>query len=333
MSPMGPLAWHDDAWSRVVEARQADRLPHALLLAGPSGVGKSQFAERLARALVCTAPGDDGDGCGRCHGCHLAASGSHPDHVRVAPDAPGKAIRIDTIRRLSAGSVLAADAGSHRVVIINPADAMNIPAQNALLKTLEEPVSRTLLLLVTARPGRLLATIRSRCQRLSFRAPEPAQVRDWLRGEGVTGDIDALLAVTSGAPLDIGRAREEGWVEAGRDLAEDLLALRQRQVNPLAVLQKWETRPLPVTIDALKRCLADLVRLGLGLDDGRLYHPASRSLLRSLAEGINLRDVFLLHDDVVEAERGLQSNLNPQMVLESLATRWLQATRPGGRSS
>lgn len=332
MSASDRLAWHEDAWARVVAARAAGRLPHALLLSGPSGVGKSRFAERLARALVCSTPGDGGDGCGRCHACHLAAGGSHPDHVRVAPEAPGKAIRIDAVRRLSAGSVLAADAGSHRVVIIDPADAMNIPAQNALLKTLEEPVSRTLLLLVTSRPGRLLATIRSRCQQVGFRAPQQAQVRDWLRGEGFDGDLDELLAVTSGAPLAVPRAQAEGWVEAGHELAGDLLALRQRKINPLTVVQKWEARPIAVTIGAFKRCLADLARLGLGVDDGRLYHPSSRSLLRSLAEGLNLVDVFLLHDDVVEAERGLQQNLNPQMTLESIATRWLERTRPGGRS-
>jgi DNA polymerase-3 subunit delta' len=330
VSAAGPLAWHADAWERFAVARRVDRLPHALLLTGPAGVGKHEFAERAAQALVCASPGDDGRGCGRCHPCRLATSGAHPDQVRIIPDAPGKQIRIDAIRRLSSGSVLAADAGSHRTVIVSPADAMNIAAQNALLKTLEEPVSRTLLILVTARPGRLLPTIRSRCQRLSFRVPEPAQVRDWLAREGVEEDVDALLAVTAGAPLEAIRARSEGWVEAGCELAGDLLALRERQVNPVSVLQKWEARPIPVTIGAFKRCLSDLARVGLGVDDGRLYYPSIRPLLRSLAQGLNLKDVFLLYDDVANAERGLQNNLNPQMTLESMATRWLLATRPGG---
>lgn len=330
MNATDPLPWHAQPWQRLLAARRTGRLPHALLLAGPAGVGKSRFAERLARALVCTTPGDDGNGCGRCHACHLAESGAHPDHVRVAPDGPGKQIRIDAVRRLSAGSVLAADAGSHRAIIITPADAMNTPAQNALLKTLEEPVSRTLLVLVTAHPGRLLPTIRSRCQWLNFRVPTAVEAREWLSGEGVDGDIEALLAVTSGAPFEALRAQAEGWVEAGCELAADLAALRDRQVNPVSLLQKWEARPIPVTIAALRRCLSDLARLGLGVDDERLYHPSIRPMLRSLVQGLNLRDVFRLYDDVANAERGLQNNLNPQMTLESLATRWLLATRPGG---
>ncbi len=322
--------WHSEQWRRVVAARQSARLPHALLLAGPQGLGKAAFARRLSAALVCTQPLDSGDACGGCAACRQSRAGSHPDEHWVAPEEPGKPIRIDTIRDLTARSVLAAQEGGYRVFVIDPAEQMNRAAANALLKTLEEPASRSVLVLVSSHPHRLPATIRSRCQVIKFAIPAVAEVRDWLHGRIADDELDELFAISGGAPLRALQALEEDWIDAGRRLADELDALRRRKTNPLQIVEEWEKRPLTLVLDSLKRCVTDLVRLASGVAEGRLYHPRLHTDLQSLGQGIDLKSLYRFSDELVRLDRDSAHNLNVQMMLEHIANRWLQITRPGG---
>lgn len=326
------LPWQDDAWRRLHAARAAGRMPHALLLAGPAGLGKSRFARRLAHALVCAKVREDGDACGACPACRSAAAGSHPDLAWLTPEAPGKAIRIDAIRALGAGSVLAAQQGGYRVYVIDPADAMNRAAANALLKTLEEPTSRTIMVLVSSVPHRLPATIRSRCQTIDFRIPPLDAARIWLahQAELTGGDGDALLAIAGGAPLRALAALQAGWREADATLLAELAGLRERRMNPVAVIEEWAKRPLTELLEGLQRCFADLVRLSAG-SALRLYHPDRQTGLQSLGQGIDLRQLFLLNDELIQLVRNAGNNLNAAMAAAHLVNRWLQITRAGGR--
>ncbi len=322
--------WHDGQWRQIATARASARLPHAILLAGPAGLGKAAFARRLSNSLVCPETDQNGDACGTCASCRAAAAGTHPDQRFVIPEGPGKAVKIDAIRAVSAASVLSGQQGGHRVFVIDPADAMNNAAANALLKTLEEPASKTVLVLVSSRPDRLAPTIRSRCQLLKFSMPAGAVVRTWLAGQVGETDLDALLAVSGGAPLRALQAQEEGWLEAGRRLARDLQFLKGRQRNPLTIVQEWEKQPLYLLSDSLKRCLSDLVKLASGLRDAVIYHPEMRADLQNLSEGIDLQMLYDFNDELLRLERETSNNLNLQMQLELIVNRWLQITRPGG---
>ncbi|MFO7642692.1 MAG: DNA polymerase III subunit delta', partial [Candidatus Competibacteraceae bacterium] len=162
------LPWHEPLWRQFQQSRAAGRLPHALLLAGPAGLGKLAFAKRLARALLCETPDVEGDACGRCRSCRLFQAGSHPDYRMEQPVEEGKAIRIDPIRELCGFLGFTAQYGGYKIALLEPADRLNLNAANSLLKTLEEPPGDCLLLLVTAHPARLPATVRSRCQKVSF---------------------------------------------------------------------------------------------------------------------------------------------------------------------
>ena len=327
----GTFPWHEEPWQQVSRAHASGRLPHAILLAGPSGLGKSAFARRLAYSLVCTEPDKSSDACGRCGACRQARAGSHPDLRIVMPEEAGKHIRIDAIRGLTEKSVLSVRESGHRVFIIEPADAMNRSAANALLKTLEEPASRTLLILVTSHPDRLPATIRSRCQMLSFRIPGRAEVRSWLSGQtGASEGLDELLAISGGAPLRALLAREQDWLGQSRHLLDELLQLKRRKVNPITIVEEWEKRPLPLLSDSLKRCLSDLVKLASGLRDAVIYHPGARADLQCLSEGIDLQSLHGYNDELLQMERDSSNNLNVQMQLEYMVNRWLQITRPGG---
>ena len=325
------FSWHSEQWRRIAAARMAGRLPHALLLAGAGGLGKAAFATRLSDSLVCTRPDGEGDACGVCAPCRLTRAGSHPDQKLVVPGEPGKMIKIDAIRDLTASSVLSAQEGGYRVFVIDPAEAMNRASANALLKTLEEPVSRTVLILVSSHPDRLAATIRSRCQVVKFAVPPIEEVRAWLAERADPASFEELLAISGGAPLRALQAQEEGWIEESRRLSGELATLKQRKANPLSIVEEWEKRPLTLLSESLKRCLSDLIKLASGLWDTTIYHPGLRGELQSLSEGIDLQLLYGFNDDLVRLDRESSHNLNVQMKLEYIANRWLQITRPGGR--
>lgn len=249
----------------------------------------------------------------------------------MRPEEPGKRIKIDVIRALNGKSVLAAQAGGHRVALIEPADALNHAAANALLKTLEEPASRAVLLLVSSHPDRLPATIRSRCQVVKFITPSLEACSSWLRGKTETAQLSELLAVSGGAPLRALEAQAGAWIEGDQALLGELRLLKDRKTNPIKIVEDWEQRPISTVIDALKRCLSDLSKLISGMSIGALYHPGMREDLQSLGQGIDLKSLFLFNDEVLSLERSASNNLNPQMILEHIANHWLQITRPGGR--
>ena len=331
MSGDDRLPWHRAQWQRVTDARGDGRLPHAILLAGVAGLGKTCFARRLAAALACPGPGETGDACDACDACRQTAAGSHPDLLWVSPEEPGKAIKIDAVRRLTARSVLAAQQGGHRVVVIDPADAMNRAAANALLKTLEEPNSQTVLLLVSSQPDRLPATIRSRCQVVAFPVPARREARAWLADRVDEHDVDQLLAISGGAPLRALQAGEQGWLQHDAELVADLETLKRRKGNPLQVVEDWKNRPLTLLFDGFKRCVADMVRLKKVPEFEAIYHPQGRHDLQSLGQGIDLKRLYMLNDELMRLDRDANNNLNPQMMLEYLMNRWLQITRTGGR--
>ncbi|HEX5756525.1 MAG TPA: AAA family ATPase, partial [Arenimonas sp.] len=188
MSRFAP--WQQAVLDTALGALAERRLGHALLLVGPEHMGKAEFADALAQRLLCATPGDDGLACGRCRGCQLYAHGTHPDFRRETLQVNEKTgkqrseIVIDQVRGLGAWFALTPQLGGAQVALIDPADSMNTATSNALLKTLEEPAPNRFLLLVSSRPGRLPATIRSRCQRLLFRLPPRAEALAWLHSRG-----------------------------------------------------------------------------------------------------------------------------------------------------
>ena len=158
-------------------AIEREHLPHALLFAGPQGVGKATTALLLAQALNCRTAGP-ADTCGTCVSCSKIARGIHPDVVWIAPSP--RVIKIGQIRELIAAIGYRPHEGRRRIVIVDDAHAMQGPAQNAFLKTLEEPPASTTIVLVTPAPGSLLPTVQSRCQTLRFSPVGQEVVREYL---------------------------------------------------------------------------------------------------------------------------------------------------------
>ena len=257
--------WQVGLWDRTAARARQGTLPHALLLVGADGVGKRAFAERLAAFLLCQQR--DSAPCGRCRSCQLFAVRSQRDPEETRPDGslshpegyPGHPdarfvgfgwndkskktyteIVVEQVRELSAWLALTPQLGRAQVVLIEPADAMNTAAANALLKTLEEPNDARYLLLVTAHPARLPATIRSRCQRLVFDLPSSATASAWLIQQGLDqARAAAALDASGGNP---GLALE--WAASDRialraAVGADLRSLHQAGARTTDVANAW----------------------------------------------------------------------------------------------
>jgi DNA polymerase-3 subunit delta' len=305
-----PLPWQEDLWVSLNSSIEQARLPHAILINGASGIGKMRLAKALAHHLLCTAEMTK-YACGSCKGCQLLAAGSHADITYLEPEAPGKPIKIDAVRALCESLSKTAQQGGWKVAIIAPAEAMNISASNALLKNLEEPQPKTLLILVSDRPSRLSATIRSRCQSINMPIPDTAVASKWLTE--VTGDqsaVDNVLFLAAGKPL-----------LALDYLQSDNLQQRQSFEQLVAQVRRGDKTPL----DAAQLCQK--------LDGIQSIEWFSHYIHR-LATG-ELKDqpipaLFSFSDKLLQAQNWLVSGNNPnlQLLWEGLFMDWVMVFAP-----
>lgn len=311
--------WQQDLWQQWRQRREIGRLPHSLLLSGPEGLGKRQFADYLSQSLVCTQNAQEP--CGVCQACELTSVGNHPDIHKIAPEESGKMIKVDVIRQLIHQASLTAP--TWRVFIVNPADTMNIAASNALLKTLEEPTPNTLLILISAMPQRLPATIRSRCQDFTFRPVEQSQALHWLQAQQADVNWADELAYVGNQPLLALQAHQEHWLNEAQQILEQLIALQARRVNPMQVAKDWVNYPVQKMFKVLRCICSDLLHLSTANAQGRLFFPSRQTLLQPLARQIKAQALFRYQDQLNQLDAQLQHNLNPAMLMEKLVVAWL----------
>lgn len=298
------LPWQEARWERLRTLRGAGRLPHALLISGPGGTGEGLFADRLMQALLCTADHTTAP-CGTCHACREYAAGNHPDAIRVDPEEAGKAIGIDRIRELT-GRLNLTSGGRSKVARIEPAESMTLAAANSLLKTLEEPPGDSVLLLVSARPARLPATVRSRCQRITFGHPSQASALAWLRNRAGIEHPEYWLDRAGGAPL---RARD--LAQAGLDEKPLVSALVQAMSEgriDRAALDAGNELPLARSIPVLATAVEDMIRLRFGADPP-LRMPLERERLAAAGAKVDVRALFHYLDELRRSIPGPSSAL------------------------
>ncbi|MFT3931360.1 MAG: DNA polymerase III subunit delta' [Spongiibacteraceae bacterium] len=254
------LPWQQAQWQRIQQQVDAERLPHALLLAGPKDVGKRTFARALTAQLLCAAP-QYGAACGACKSCQLLMAQAHPDAYWLAPEEAGKAVKIDQVRDLVERMAQTAQQGGRKVAVIAPAEAMNRNAANALLKTLEEPSGSALLMLISDAPGRLLPTIRSRCQRLEFPIPARAEIVEWLQPQATSADkLEQALLESEGRPMQARALLTGEDAVLRRELDDELAAVLSRQLSVLAAADRWKQRDWTALLYWLESRLVRAVR-------------------------------------------------------------------------
>jgi DNA polymerase-3 subunit delta' len=317
------LPWHREQWRRINDRRAAGRMPHALLLSGPPGLGKHLFARALSQTLVCQARREDGTACGRCRQCELFMAGTHPDVRAVTTAEDGQQITIDQIRELGQALGLKSLQGGYKTTIIDPADQMNTAAANALLKSLEEPPPASLLILVAGRPARLPATIRSRCQRVVFHLPPREQASDWLAVQGVTGSDPVLfLRLAQGAPLTaLAMARGEYGGDR-HALFSDLTGIAAGGLNPIVVAAAWLKLDIKVSLYWLYTWLVDMIRLKAVSTPPTLINADFAADLAQMAQKMDITALYRRLDQLLEAWRHLETPVNKQLLLEDLLLAW-----------
>jgi DNA polymerase-3 subunit delta' len=308
-----PLPWQREVWQRLQRLRDADQLPHALLLAGPEGVGKRRFAMALGASLLCQAL-SNGLACGRCRGCLLMAAGTHPDWSWLAPEERGKAIKIDQVRDLVESMAQTAQQGGRKLAVLAPAEAMNRNAANALLKTLEEPSGRALLLLISDSPARLLPTIRSRCQRLDFPVPAANEASAWLAPlAGDPARMALAMAEAGDRPLLARQLLESDGLEQRQEMTRTLTAVLDGKLSLLAAAEAWQGQDWDALLDWLQARLAMAVRV-------QTAGAAAIDTAVTALAAIVAPDLFAFIDRLREVQRHSRAGGNPnrQLVLEAV---------------
>jgi DNA polymerase III subunit delta' len=324
------LPWQHAAAGSALRARAT--WPHGLLIAGPRGIGKRTLALNFAKALLCESPRDDGLACDACPSCGYVNAGQHPDLRLVEPferedDGEIKvldAIPIGHVRSLTEWTQVTSHRGRAKVAVIAPAEAMNVAAANALLKTLEEPPPDTYLLLVAHQPGRVPATLRSRCRRFAAPLPEPELARRWLAAQGVE-KAEFVLAQAGGAPIAALALADPAW-QAERELWLSALA-KPKGLSPLALAARLEAAPkderkqrLELVIDWLSAWTADLARVASGIAPAR--NPDFAAALGTLAGAVAPVPLFRYHRSLLRQRMLVAHPLQPRLVAEALLLRY-----------
>jgi DNA polymerase-3 subunit delta' len=330
---MNIIELHREAWAQL-DARRA-QLPHSLLIAGQRGIGKFDLARRFAESLLCESPTPSGEACGVCVACGWLAQGNHPDFRLLQPDAlgddDGEAVEAGSKKKPSSqitiAQVRALDdflhIGTHRqgarIILVNPAEAMNRATANSLLKSLEEPMAGTLFILVSSEPSRLLPTIRSRCQALPVAQPARARCEAWLGQAGVD-DAAHWLALSGGSPLmavELAGSGQGALLDAlvgelARGGAIDALAA----AAALDRVVKAEKRPAPLIrlIEWSQKWLFDLTLVSEGL--AQHYFLAQGQSLQRLAKASDTASLLAFSRKAIQYRLQCEQPLNSRLLLE-----------------
>lgn len=328
--------WHNDAWDQLQQMRA--RLPHAILFYGAAGTGKSGFIEAFAQSLLCETVAANGHACGSCASCGWFSQHSHPDYRRVRPEAledeppegeegadadtgkkakstkaPSKEIKIEQIRALADFMNISTHRQGLRVVVLYPAEALNTPASNALLKTLEEPPPGTVFLLASNSLDRLLPTILSRCRKFALPMPDHGQALAWLKEQGLA-DADSWLREQGGAPLLAMEHSESGNRE---ELDILLQVLAHPGVEPALKAAEKLSKTAPGSLVAWQqRWLYDVFSYKLS---GTIrYYPRYQKEVAALAAKVHTSSIMRAIKNTNERRAIAEHPLSPKLFIEDM---------------
>ncbi len=322
----------DEAIRQIRQAWQAQRLPHGLIFAGPTGVGKGTTARALASWFLCEDPQAD-DACGRCNSCHLVGAGTHPDYhliyrqlIRLTKkDSKARDLSIDVVREyLLEPASRKSTKGQGKVFVLEEAQTMTRDAANAILKTLEEPQGRTLIILLTDQPESLLPTIRSRCQTIRFSSLPDELIVSRLAEKGIDPRTAELAAHMAQGSLGLAlQWAEDGIVARATPLHQRLSAIvAGRAVEDLpAFLSEAAKQQVEREQERDPGCSKDqAMREAVVLLTTLAADYLRSQLAADVDNAVRLR-ICRMIDDISQAQQYIRGNVNIDLVLEYLGTR------------
>jgi DNA polymerase III subunit delta' len=318
------FSWQTSNWQNLTASQQNKRLGHGLLFHGASGIGKKAFAIDFAHWLICEQPLAD-KACGECKSCKLIQAESHPDLLTLYPEEEGKSIKVDQVRELIQKVSLTSHGLGYRVIIISPADALNINASNSLLKTLEEPPVNTVLILISDKPSKLMATIRSRTQMVRFDLPSEEQSLQWLNQQNVT-QPELVLKLSAGAPLAAAAMAKDEGLQVRDKLFNNWQELATGNIDALESATMWTKDGFKILgnlpLNWVSSWLTDMIRC---LQSGHIESMANldyAQTLQNLAGQVDLKSIYGLLDRLNDTIRLADTAANQQMLIEGLLLHW-----------
>ncbi|MDO4997521.1 MAG: DNA polymerase III subunit delta' [Neisseria sp.] len=315
--------WHTEAWQKIREHWQ--QAAHAWLFVGQENTGKTAFARHMAQALLCETPQADHQACNTCSSCHLFTQNSHPDFYELTPEIPeGESlgrkllqIKIDEVRQLIEPLQLTSVRGGKRVVLIHPAESMNLQAANALLKVLEEPPENVVFLLVSHARDKLLPTIKSRCRQFALPSPNKDEALAFVAQQHPENAAE-LLAFHSNAPL----FEHQPELDV---LRENLLAilLQPRLLAILDYAQQFDQKKLALEhfLALIQKFLADLALSQQNLNI--LYYPKYATEIAQVANKTDTMKLFQLQTALNALAPYGRHTLNVRLQIESVLLDYL----------
>lgn len=312
---------HERQINLILAALEQNRIPHAYLFSGMTGVGKRTIALALAKRINCTGEATPFDACNHCPSCLKMDHKNHPDLVIVEPE--GQFIRIKAIRDLQAQMQYSPLEGKYRVIIIDDADKMNITSANALLKTLEEPAPGNLLILITGNPHGLPRTILSRCQQVRFYPLNREAIVSFLGKHHSLKEADAaMIAGASGGSLAKAIEMVRGDYKSFRDRTlDDLMAIHDNMILKLISFTAdfgKDREDITQKLDIIRSCYRDaLVYREMGSEES-LINRDRMDIIGDLSRRFDGRDLLGHLRAVGQALYAIEQNANKALTLEAM---------------
>ncbi len=308
--------WFAAPREEIDSALRAGRLAHGLLIHEDAGAGGLEFARWVAQRVNCTDQSRAAP-CGECRQCKWIAADQHPDVTLLKPEGESVQILIQPIRDLAADLSLTAHGHGYKIAVIAPADAMNPFAANALLKTLEEPPARTLVLLVTSQPSRLLPTLRSRCSKLRVPAPKRREAAEFLAGVRGAGPWEEALCATGAGPFALLDADPVALAQMRAETLGALHEIGSGNLQPPAVAERWARGDFVTRLSCLESWVTESILESSAIRDAT--HLSGAALPSKICR------LFEFSDAIRDMRKLAHTSINKTMAVETLLWRWAKA--------
>lgn len=308
--------WLLPAWQRYAASQNQKRLPHALLISGNEGLGKFSLAALIAQSMLCDQP-NNSQPCYQCKSCHLFEKKTHPDYLSLTPEEDQSVIKIDAVRAVCIRLQLKSQQSRYTVAVVGPAECMNIASANSFLKTLEEPTSDTLIIMVSHQPYVLLPTIRSRCQEIQIGAPDKSIVMEWLQEQKQSPQHELAYTLAMGSPLTALKMQESEHLQQRKQMIEQLFLIWTQKGDPAEIAMAWKSIPFPLLIRWLLSLIQDMVKLKFDTQ-APLQNIDFINDLHGLTKQLNLQLLYQWYDHLLKMIQLHQTQVNDQLMYENM---------------
>lgn len=310
------FSWQQSTWDKFASARSNDHLPHALLLSGADGVGKLEFANSMVKSLLCISP-ENYQACNKCQGCKTYESGANPDYLHIELLEGKQQISVDQVRELSKFLNYTRSFDAYRVILLNPTERMNVNAANSLLKSLEEPATNTIIILLATQLSRIIPTIKSRCQLLHIPTPNKKQALEWLQTHAPEiKNPESTLRLVNGIPLHAIDLDEEIGVKR-EALAIDILDIILENKSVTESAKQWEKFDRLSLIDWQIFWLQSFIKNTTDL----------AATQKKIKEKIPTSQQWTLYQALMTQKQLVHTSVNSLIFVENMLILWLKASQ------